>query len=78
MTVSFSDKSTLKEILIDKKYNNIVLRFSDTERITLNKDILQFIRIFLKQNKTFIKPLISSKEQFIYLLSHIQNFKIHK
>lgn len=78
MTVSFSDKSTLKDILTDKKYKNILLRFSDTERVVLTRDILEFIRNFLKQNKSFIKPLISSKEQFIYLLNHIQNFKIHK
>jgi hypothetical protein len=78
MTVSFSDKSSLKDILTDKKYKNILLRFSDTERVVLTRDILEFIRNFLKQNKSFIKPLISSKEQFIYLLNHIQNFKIHK
>jgi hypothetical protein len=71
MKVIFSDKINLKKELKNKSNRTLNIRFNSEKSLTIDKNILDMIRQFDKNDKTFLKNLMASENSFILFLTKI-------
>jgi len=70
MKIYFYDKDTLKKELKNKSNKIISIRFKTHKEILIPKPVLLIIQKLAKQDRTFMKKLISSENNFIFFLSN--------
>jgi hypothetical protein len=70
MKVYFYDKETLKKELRNKSNKAIMVRFKGHTQVSIPKNILEIIQNLSKKDRTFIKKLLSSENNFIFFLTN--------
>jgi hypothetical protein len=71
MRVLFSDKENVRKQLKNKANKTLIIKFTSEKNLNIGKDILDMIRHFDKQDKTFMKNLLYSENSFILFLTKI-------
>jgi hypothetical protein len=70
MKVYFYDKETLKKELRNKSNKALMVRFKGHTQVSIPKNILEIIQNLSKKDRTFIKKLLSSENNFIFFLTN--------
>lgn len=71
MRVFFSDKDSLKKELKNKGLKKLTIRFGSEKILDLPQNVLFMIQNIDKNDKSFIKNLIKSENNFILFLAKI-------
>jgi hypothetical protein len=79
MKVYFNNKELLTKELINKNNKDLVIKFRDGNRVELNHSLLKLIGEFAKNDKKFIKKLISTeKNLIIFTTKLLEIIKLNK
>jgi hypothetical protein len=70
MKVYFYDKETLKKELKNKSNKALMVRFKSHTSVSIPKNILEIIQNLSKNDRTFMKKLLSSENNFIFFLTN--------
>mgnify|MGYP000020450085 CR=1 FL=1 len=70
MKVYFYDKETLKKELRNKSNKALMVRFKGHTQVSIPKNILEIIQNLSKKDRTFMKKLLSSENNFIFFLTN--------
>jgi hypothetical protein len=70
MKVYFYDKETLKKELRNKSNKALMVRFKGHTQVSIPKNILEIIQNLSKKDRTFMKNLLSSENNFIFFLTN--------
>jgi hypothetical protein len=70
MKIYFYDRDTLKKELKNKSNKTISVRFKTHNQIIIPKQVLTVIQQISKKDRTFLKKLLSTENNFIFFLSN--------
>lgn len=70
MKVYFYDKEVLKKELKKRDNKLVTVRFKTHKSIDIPKPLLGQIQFFAKNDRTFMKKLLSSENNFLFFLSN--------
>jgi hypothetical protein len=69
MKIYFNDKESLRKELVSKENKKLIIGFRQNRKIELTRNMLFLIQQICKQDRTFLKTLISSEANFVYFVS---------
>lgn len=74
-TLNFNNKPELIETIKDRSVSKITIKFGENKKLILPKYILELIRIYAKNDRFFIKNLLSSEKDFMYFIHEILKYQ---